>query len=78
MKARIATITLVTLFAVFALSAPGPVDQARAQQPTPPAPKEAPKGGKKVKQTAVITMEKGGEIAIEFSRRTRPRRWRTS
>ena len=30
-----------------------------AQQPTP-------QGGKKVRQTAVITMEKGGEITIEF------------
>ncbi len=32
---------------------------AHAQQPTP-------QGGKKVKQTAIITMEKGGEITIEF------------
>ena len=66
MKTRIATITLVALFALFALSSPDLIDRARAQQPTPPAPKEAPKGGKKVKQTAVITMEKGGEIKIEF------------
>jgi cyclophilin family peptidyl-prolyl cis-trans isomerase len=32
---------------------------SQAQQPTP-------QGGKKVKQTAVITMGKGGEIIIEF------------
>jgi peptidyl-prolyl cis-trans isomerase B (cyclophilin B) len=37
----------------------GVVSQALAQQPTP-------QGGKKVKQTAVITMDKGGEIVIEF------------
>jgi len=37
----------------------GVVGLALAQQPTP-------QGGKKVKQTAVITMEKGGEIVIEF------------
>jgi cyclophilin family peptidyl-prolyl cis-trans isomerase len=58
-KARVVIIALVALFVTFVL----PVG---AQQPTPPAPKEAPKGGKKVKQTAVITMEKGGEIALEF------------
>jgi peptidyl-prolyl cis-trans isomerase B (cyclophilin B) len=65
-KARIATITLVALLAALVALTPG-----AAQQPTPPAgkdapTKEAPKGGKKVKQTAVITMEKGGEIKIEF------------
>jgi len=37
----------------------GFVSPASAQQP-------APQGGKKVKQTAIITMDKGGEIAIEF------------
>jgi cyclophilin family peptidyl-prolyl cis-trans isomerase len=37
----------------------GTVSPALAQQPTP-------QGGAKVKQTAVITMEKGGEITIEF------------
>ena len=37
----------------------GFVSPALAQQPTP-------QGGKKVIQTAVITMDKGGEIAIEF------------
>ncbi len=35
------------------------VSPSQAQQPTP-------QGGKKVKATAVITMEKGGEITIEF------------
>ena len=37
----------------------GFVSLALAQQPTP-------QGGKTVTQTAVITMDKGGEIAIEF------------
>jgi peptidyl-prolyl cis-trans isomerase B (cyclophilin B) len=37
----------------------GVVSLAQAQQP-------APKGASKVTQTAVITMEKGGEITIEF------------
>ena len=37
----------------------GVVSPALAQQPTP-------QGGAKVKQTAVITMDKGGEITIEF------------
>src|SRR4030095_8798460 len=57
---------LVALLAAFVAPIP-----AGAQQPTAPAGKDAPttdtsKGGRKVKQTAVITMEKGGEIAIEF------------
>jgi peptidyl-prolyl cis-trans isomerase B (cyclophilin B) len=38
---------------------PPMVGPAHAQQPTP-------QGGKKVKQTAIITMEKGGDITIEF------------
>jgi peptidyl-prolyl cis-trans isomerase B (cyclophilin B) len=37
----------------------GRVSPAEAQQP-------APQGGKKVKQSAVITMDKGGEIRIEL------------
>jgi len=37
----------------------GVVSLAQAQQPSP-------QGGKKVKQTAVIMMDKGGEIVIEF------------
>jgi len=57
-------IRFLTIAAVIALLA-GPlcpsgalVSPAQAQQPT--------QEGKKVKQTAVITMEKGGEIVIEF------------
>jgi peptidyl-prolyl cis-trans isomerase B (cyclophilin B) len=65
-KARVATIALVALLATLVLPVSGPLPPAGAQTPTPSAPKGAPKGGKKVKQTAVITMEKGGEIAIEF------------
>ena len=71
MKARIAIIAFLALFAAVVL-APGCIERAGAQQP-PASPagkgaptKEAPKGGKKVKQTAVITMEKGGVIALEF------------
>jgi len=65
-KARIGIGMLVALLAAFVALIP-----AGAQQPTAPAGKDAPttdtsKGGRKVKQTAVITMEKGGEIAIEF------------
>ncbi|HEV2054875.1 MAG TPA: peptidylprolyl isomerase [Methylomirabilota bacterium] len=66
MKARVAIIALVALFVTLVLPVPGPIGPVGAQQPTPPAPKEAPKGGTKVKQTATITMEKGGVIAIEF------------
>ncbi len=70
MKARIAIITFLALFASVVL-VPGCIERAGAQPPASPAAKgaptkEAPKGGKKVKQTAVITMEKGGVIAIEF------------
>ena len=66
MKARIGIGMLVALLAAFVALIP-----AGAQQPTAPAGKDAPttdtsKGGRKVKQTAIITMEKGGEIAIEF------------
>ena len=71
MKARIGVIAILALFAPLVLCAPGQVGPVGAQQPAPPATKaaptkEAPKGDKKVKQTAVITMEKGGEITIEF------------
>ena len=66
MKAHIGIGMLVVLLAALVASIP-----AGAQQPTAPAGKDAPtkaapKGGKTVKQSAVITMEKGGEIAIEF------------
>jgi peptidyl-prolyl cis-trans isomerase B (cyclophilin B) len=60
-KARTAIGMLAIVLAAFVTLAP-----AGAQQPGAPAGKDAPKGGKKVKQSAVITMEKGGEIAIEF------------
>ena len=71
MKARVAIIAVLALFAALVQLAPGGVVRAGAQQPAPPAGKDAPtkdtpRGGKKVKQTAVITMEKGGEIALEF------------
>jgi cyclophilin family peptidyl-prolyl cis-trans isomerase len=39
----------------------GAVGPAGAQQPTPPS-----QGAKKVKESAVITMEKGGEIKFDF------------
>ena len=77
-EARVAIIALVALFVTFVLPVPGPIGPVGAQQPTPRGTRGSPEGGKKVKQTAVITMEKGGEIALEFFRRTRPRRWRTS
>lgn len=64
MKARVTAIALVALFAALVLPSPDRVAPAGAQQPIP-TPK-APQGGKKVRQTAVITMEKGGEISIEF------------
>jgi len=38
---------------------PALASPSQAQQPTP-------QGGKKVKQTAIVTMEKGGDITIEF------------
>ena len=66
MKARIGIGTLAALLAALVTLTP-----AEAQQPSAPAGKGAPtkdasKGGRKVKQSAVITMEKGGEIAIEL------------
>ncbi len=64
MNRRLAIIALVALLAAL-LPVSGWITAGIAQQPTKPAP-AAPTGGKKVKQTAVITMEKGGEINIEF------------
>src|SRR4026209_2976372 len=66
MKARTGIGMLAIALAALVMLAP-----AGAQQPGAPAgkdapTKDAPKGGKNVKQSAVITMEKGGEIAIEF------------
>jgi len=59
------TVLLIVMTCAIALLA-GPlrepsgfVSPALAQQPIP-------QGGKKVTQTAVITMDKGGEIAVEF------------
>jgi peptidyl-prolyl cis-trans isomerase B (cyclophilin B) len=51
---------------------------ARSQSPqTPPpagsSPGQAAQGAKRVKQTAVITMEKGGEFTIEFFPQDAPR-----
>jgi peptidyl-prolyl cis-trans isomerase B (cyclophilin B) len=65
-KARIGIGMLAALLVALVMLTP-----TGAQQPSAPAGKDAPtkgasKGGKKMKQTAVITMEKGGEIAIEF------------
>ena len=50
---------LVATCVIALLAGPSVVSPAEAQQPTP-------QGGKTVKQTAVITMDKGGEITIEF------------
>jgi cyclophilin family peptidyl-prolyl cis-trans isomerase len=44
-----------------------PAALAQAAKPAPPAkPADSQKGPARVKQSAVITMEKGGEIVIEF------------
>jgi cyclophilin family peptidyl-prolyl cis-trans isomerase len=58
----IAVITdAIALLAVLGLASVGAVGPAGAQQPTPPS-----QGAKKVQQSAVITMEKGGEIKFDF------------
>jgi peptidyl-prolyl cis-trans isomerase B (cyclophilin B) len=58
----IAVITgAITLLAVLGFPSLGAVGPAGAQQPTPPS-----QGAKKVKESAVITMEKGGEIKFDF------------
>ena len=61
MKTRrvIAVTCVIALLAGQLYPLSGLVSPALAQQP-------APQGGKMAKQTAVITMEKGGEIVIEF------------
>lgn len=63
MRSRLfATITAgLALVAVLGHPMVGAMGQAGAQQPTPPS-----QGAKPVKQTATITMEKGGEIKIDF------------
>jgi len=50
-----------SLLALFAALISGGAHPADAQQSTQPS-----RGAKKVKQSAVITMEKGGEIKIDF------------
>ena len=60
MRTRLVVMTCVIALLAGPMAHPwGAVGPALAQQP-------ASQGGKKVKQTAVITMDKGGEIAIEF------------
>jgi len=54
-------VVLSTLVVVLGLLPAAPMRPAGAQQPTQPS-----QGAKKVKQSAVITMEKGGEIKIDF------------
>jgi peptidyl-prolyl cis-trans isomerase B (cyclophilin B) len=51
----------IALLAVLGLPSLGAVGLAGAQQPTQPS-----QGAKKVKESAVITMEKGGEIKFDF------------
>jgi peptidylprolyl isomerase/peptidyl-prolyl cis-trans isomerase B (cyclophilin B) len=61
-----AALTTCALFLIAGLG--GTADPAAAQTPkaADPKPAEPTKGKKPVKQTAVITMEKGGDIVIEF------------
>ena len=63
MRSRlIAVVTgAIALLAVLGFPSLGAVGPAGAQQPTPPS-----QGAKKVKESAVITMEKGGEIKFDF------------
>ena len=57
----------VTTCALLLAAVLGGTDRADAQAPPPAAkPAEPKKGSKPVKQTAEITMEKGGVIVIEF------------
>jgi peptidyl-prolyl cis-trans isomerase B (cyclophilin B) len=72
---RSMALSLTTCALLLAAGLGGAVDPAAAQAPkaTEPAapapgakPAEPKKGSKPVKQTAVITMEKGGDIVIEF------------
>ena len=63
MRSRLIAVVIgaIALLAVLGLSSLGAVGPAGAQQPTPPS-----QGAKKVKESAVITMEKGGEIKFDF------------
>ena len=63
MRSRLIAVVIgaIALLAVLGFSSLGAVGPAGAQQPTPPS-----QGAKKVKESAVITMEKGGEIKFDF------------
>ena len=63
-----AAATVALLVASTLVSGPAPAQTPKAPEPKPAEPKaaEAQKGPKRVKQTATITMEKGGEIKIDF------------
>ena len=63
MRSRLIAVVIgaIALLAVLGLPPLGAVGPAAAQQPTPPS-----QGAKKVKESAVITMEKGGEIKFDF------------
>jgi peptidyl-prolyl cis-trans isomerase B (cyclophilin B) len=65
-KAHTVAIALIVSTLIVAWPAPSRITPAGAQQPMPQPTPQAPQGGRKVKQTAVITMEKGGVIEIEF------------
>ena len=63
MRSRIIAVVIgaIALLAVLGFPFLGAVGPAGAQQPTSPS-----QGAKKVKESAVITMEKGGEIKFDF------------
>jgi peptidyl-prolyl cis-trans isomerase B (cyclophilin B) len=58
-----AAATVALLFVSTLVSGPAPAQTPKAPEPKPA---ETQKGPKRVKQTATITMEKGGEIKIDF------------
>jgi peptidyl-prolyl cis-trans isomerase B (cyclophilin B) len=62
-RSRLIAVVIGAIALLAALGYPslGAVGPAGAQQPTPPS-----QGAKKVKESAVITMEKGGEIKFDF------------
>jgi len=62
-RSRLIAVVIGAIALLAALGHPslGAVGPAGAQQPTPPS-----QGAKKVKESAVITMEKGGEIKFDF------------
>ena len=70
MRSRLIAVVIgaIALLAVLGLLSLGAVGPAGAQQPTPPS-----QGAKKVKQIAVITMEKGGEIKFDFFQEDAPK-----